>query len=153
MNELRVALPIAIKRMPLLGAHLRTLPSYWSITGVTPWLWLVMSLGALLRLVTLGRQSVWLDEGFSYWAANRSWPAVVALLAQQDTHPPVHYLVLRPMVALGGSEWLLRFPSALASIASIGLLYALGAELFDRRTGVLAAFVLAISPMHIWYGQ
>jgi hypothetical protein len=35
------------------------------------YLWLSLGLGAILRLATLGRQSLWLDEGFSYWMANR----------------------------------------------------------------------------------
>ncbi len=39
----------------------------------TVYLWLILGLGVVLRLATLGRQSLWLDEGFSYWMANRSW--------------------------------------------------------------------------------
>lgn len=120
---------------------------------VVPWLWLTVSLGGVLRLATLGRQSLWLDEASSYWIADRPWMDIVAYLPTNDPHPPLYYLVLQPMIALGGGEWLLRLPSALASIAGIGLFYALGAELFDRQTGRLAAFVLAISPLHIWYAQ
>src|SRR6266545_2121574 len=100
-------------------------------TRATVWLWLILILGAILRLATLSRQSLWLDEGFSYWMANRRWTEVVAYLPLYDIHPPLYYLVLRGMIALGGSEWLLRLPSALAGLASIGLLYALGVELFN----------------------
>lgn len=114
---------------------------------------LILGLGAGLRLATLGRQSLWLDEGFSYWMANRPWTTLLASLPNNDTHPPLHYLILQPMIALGGSEWLLRLPSALAGIASIGLLFALGKELFDRKTGLIAAFILAIAPFHLWFAQ
>ncbi len=117
------------------------------------WLWLIVGLGAILRLATLGRQSLWLDEAESYWMAHRPWQQMLASLPSYDDHPPLHYLVLQPMIALGGSEWLLRLPSALAGIASIVLLYALGAELFNRPTGLLAACILALSPLHIWYAQ
>ncbi len=117
------------------------------------WFWLILGLGALLRLATLNRQSLWLDEAYSFWMSNRPWQDIVASLPSADTHPPLHYLVLQPMIALGGSEWLLRLPSALAGIVSIFLLYALGAELFNRQTGLLAALILAISPLHIWYAQ
>jgi hypothetical protein len=44
-------------------------------------IWLILGLGAILRLATLGRQSLWLDEGWSYWVANRSWQALLTSLA------------------------------------------------------------------------
>lgn len=119
----------------------------------TVYFWLILGLGAILRLATLGRQSLWLDEGTSYWLANRSWQALLTSLPSYDPHPPLHYLILQPMIALGGNEWLLRLPSALAGIASIGLLFALGKELFDRKTALTAAFILAISPFHLWFAQ
>jgi mannosyltransferase len=114
-------------------------------------IWIVIGAGALLRLLTLGRQSLWLDEAISYWTVNRP---LSELLAYVGGHPrPLHFLMLYPMVALGGDEWLLRLPSALAGIASIGIIYAIGDELFDRETGLLAAIILAFSPFHIWYSQ
>ncbi|MCC6626027.1 MAG: glycosyltransferase family 39 protein [Chloroflexi bacterium] len=116
-------------------------------------LWVIVSLGALLRLATLGALSLWLDEGLSYWIADRSLGDLLAYLAAHDTHPPLHYLLLQPMIALGGSEWLLRLPSAVAGIIAIPLLYALGRELFDRPTGLVAALLLAVSPLHIWHAQ
>lgn len=114
---------------------------------------LVVGLGALLRLATLGHHSLWLDEGLSYWIAHRPLDSLLDYLARRDTHPPLHYLVLQAMIALGGSEWQLRLPSALAGIGAIALLYALGKELFDARTGLLAAVILAVSPLHLWHAQ
>src|SRR5436190_14287662 len=73
--------------------------------------WSILSLGAALRLATLSRQSLWLDEASSYWIANRSWSDLVAELPRYDPHPPLHYLVLHLMIALGDAEWLLRLPS------------------------------------------
>lgn len=116
-------------------------------------LWAIVGVGALLRLATLGAQSLWLDEGLSYWIANRSLSDLIDYLAHHDTHPPLHYLLLQPMIALGGSEWLLRLPSAVAGIIAIPLLYALGRELFDGPTGLVAALLLAVSPLHIWHAQ
>lgn len=134
-----------------------------AIASRTPWerarareaalLGLILGLGALLRLATLGHHSLWLDEGLSYWIANRPLDGLLDYLARRDTHPPLHYLVLQAMIALGGSEWLLRLPSALAGIGAIALLYALGKEVFDARTGLLAAFILAVSPLHLWHAQ
>ena len=117
------------------------------------YLGLILGLGACLRLATLGRQSLWLDESFSYWMANRSWTALLASLPFNDTHPPLYYLSLQPMIALGGSEWVLRLPSALFSVVSIGLVFALGKELFNRTTALIAAFIVAIAPIQIWFAQ
>jgi uncharacterized membrane protein len=114
---------------------------------------LVLLLAALVRFLTLTRQSVWLDESFSYWIAQQPPLQLVGWLWRHDTHGPLYYLLLQPMIALGGDEWLLRLPSALAGLASVGFLYALGAELFDRPTALLSALLLALSPLHIWYAQ
>jgi uncharacterized membrane protein len=115
--------------------------------------WLILGFGAILRFATLGRQSLWLDEGMSYWLANRSWQSLLSFLPSYDPHPPLHYLILQPMIALGGDEWLLRLPSALASVVSIGLILALGKELFDEKTALMAAFIIAISPFHLRFAQ
>jgi mannosyltransferase len=117
----------------------------------TKMIWLVLGIGALLRLATLGVQSLWLDEGVSFWTVNRSLPGLIELLS--DYIRPLFFLVLYPAYLLGGQEWLLRLPSALAGVASLGLFYLLGQVLFDRPTALLATALLALSPLHLWYSQ
>ncbi|HJW91734.1 MAG TPA: glycosyltransferase family 39 protein [Anaerolineales bacterium] len=48
---------------------------------------------------------------------------------------------------------IIRLPSAIFSITSVGLIYALCLELFDRQTARFASLILALSPLHIWYAQ
>lgn len=55
---------------------------------------------------------------------------------------------LAPSV-LGSTYLLARLNSALIGTASVVLLYAIGANLFDRRTGLLAALFLAVSFIHV----
>jgi mannosyltransferase len=112
---------------------------------------LILGIGALLRLATLGVQSFWLDEGISFWTVHRSLPDLIELLS--DYIRPLFFLVIYPTYLLGNQEWLLRLPSALAGIASLWLLYILGRELFDRPTALLATALLAFSPLHLWYSQ
>jgi mannosyltransferase len=114
-------------------------------------IWLVLAIGALLRLATLGVQSFWLDEGISFWTVYRSLPDLLELLS--DYIRPLFFQVLYPFSLVGNQEWLLRLPSALAGIASLGLLYLLGQKLFDRPTALLATALLALSPLHLWYSQ
>ena len=67
------------------------------------------------------------------------------------------YLIAGELVAaralgLGGPGLpylLARLDSALIGTASVGLVFALGARLFDRRIGLLAALFLALSFLHV----
>jgi mannosyltransferase len=114
-------------------------------------LWVILAVGGLLRLSTLGVQSFWLDEAISYWTVNRSLDSLLELL--EDGTRPLFFYVLYPFSLLGEQEWVLRLPAALLGILGLWLIYLLGRELFDRPTGLLAAALLALSPLHLWYSQ
>jgi uncharacterized membrane protein len=53
----------------------------------------------------------------------------------------------------GDGELAVRGPSILASAALIPTLFVAGRELFDRRTGLVAAGFATIAPLVVWYGQ
>jgi len=116
------------------------------------WLLSVLVIGAFLRLLFLGHQSLWLDEAFSVIIARRDWGQIVASTAQ-DTMPPLYYFVLRAFLALGDSEFAVRLPSALWGVVTIPLLYALGRRLFGEKVGLVSALLLATNPFHIFYSQ
>ena len=46
--------------------------------------------------------------------------------------------------------WMYRLPSALCALASVLLTWRLGLRLFDARAALLAAALLAVSPMVVW---
>ena len=54
---------------------------------------------------------------------------------------------------LGDGELAVRLPSIIAGTLVIPALYLLGHELYDRRTGLVAAAFGAASPLLIWYAQ
>ncbi len=59
------------------------------------------------------------------------------------------YLLL-PFQALGGlNVWTTRLPVALGGLLTILLLYYVASRLFDRTTGLAAAALLALSPLHV----
>ena len=66
---------------------------------------------------------------------------------------PLYYLLVRPWISVGKSEFVLRFFSTLWATISIPLIARLGYRLGGARVAVLAAFMLAVSPFHIWYAQ
>jgi len=120
-------------------------------------LWLLAALllaGAGLRFWRIGSKELWLDECISALAAQGSPAQTVANVAEHDAHPPLYYLLLNLTTRLTGRHAAgLRALSALAGVAVIALAYAIGAELFTRRAGLLAAAGLAASSFQLYFAQ
>jgi hypothetical protein len=115
---------------------------------------ILVVIGAGLRLYLLRDKSIWLDEAFSITISQHSLVDMLLMIVRTDTHPPLYYLALKIWQVLGDGEAQLRLLSALFSIASIPLIYWLGANIFeDERVGLIAATVLTFSPFQVWYAQ
>jgi uncharacterized membrane protein len=110
----------------------------------------ILLLAAALRFPGLDDQSLWSDEIYSVESAR--WPLPV-LLSVQDGHPPLYGLILKALDRIVPSDLNGRIVSAVAGIAAVGAILALGCTIADRRTGVLAALLLAIAPLHVWYSR
>ncbi len=123
----------------------------------TPMMVLIVLLviGASTRLYGLEVQSLWNDE-LSHWGKSNH-PTVSQVIekgAKRDRHPLGYRLLLHGVIRhLGDSPTLLRLPSALAGILSIGLIFWLGLALFSWREGLLAAGLLTGSWTALFYGQ
>jgi uncharacterized membrane protein len=79
---------------------------------------------------------------------------MLLMIVRTDSHPPLYYLVLKMWQVLGDGEAQLRLLSAIFSIASIPLIYLVGANVFeDERIGLIAATILTFSPYQVWYAQ
>jgi 4-amino-4-deoxy-L-arabinose transferase-like glycosyltransferase len=57
------------------------------------------------------------------------------------------------MLKIGRSEWLMRFPSALTGFMTIPLMWRIGYALKRPNLGLLAAALIALAPLHIWYSR
>ena len=110
-------------------------------------------LAAVVRLWNLGEQSLWFDEAFSWLCATAPLPQAIQIALVNFVHPPLYYLLLRPVMLLGDGEFQLRLLSAWAGVLGVPLLYATGSRLSDRRTALLAASLLALNPFHVWYSR
>ena len=108
-----------------------------------------------LRVFRLGFQSLWFDEGWSWYVSTRSWAGMADILRTVDSHPPLYYALLKAWMALAGqSDFSLRFLSVMAGTAAIPAVYLVGRRLLGRRSMALAATLcLAFSPPHIVYSQ
>jgi len=118
--------------------------------------------GALLTLVALalrswglGAQSLWLDEVLQVRMSGLPVGDMIhRILAGGDNSPPLYHLLLHLVLRSGGeTEAWVRGLSVLFGTAAIPLLYVLVRELAEERTARIAALLLALSPLHIWYSQ
>lgn len=108
-------------------------------------LWLALAL-PLLRF----NLSVWSDEATSVWFGR--WPLSQLFTRLCDPHPVGYYVALKAWLSLGEQEWWLRWPSLAAAVLAVALTYRLAREMrLGERTAVLAALLLAISPLQLWY--
>lgn len=121
------------------------LPSYGTLL-----LWLILILGMSLRACNLGSHNLWYDEVISFLDSNQN------KLARPSFYPQYQlYIFLLQFWTryFGASELALRSLSMIFGVLSILLIYKLGKLLFDKKVGLASAFILAISPLHIWYSQ
>lgn len=106
-----------------------------------------------LQTLTLDGQSLWYDEGFSAWLAGQP-PAEIIARTAADIHPPLYYLLLHGWITLAGrTEFALRFPSVLAAVVTVPLLWRLARRLLGASTGDGAALLVAFSPLWLWYAR
>lgn len=132
---------------------------------VTKWLLVALTLAAFWRGVwALGGKSLWWDESLSLHRVEGTLAYAlsgeialtdsVVELSTVDNHPPAYFVVLWLAIRLfGQSEFALRVPSLFFLTPIVPLLYATGRRLVNRRAGLAAAMLGAISPMYLWYSQ
>jgi len=108
---------------------------------------------ALLRLLYLGKQSIWVDEGLSVALTQTSWRDMLLRTSQHDAMSP--YLVLLRLwtICFGDSESALRMPSVIFSVATLAPLYALARRLAGTRAAVATAILFAVNGFSIRYAQ
>ncbi|MGQ9683480.1 MAG: ArnT family glycosyltransferase [Anaerolineae bacterium] len=114
---------------------------------------IVMAGAFLLRASLLAAQRFHPDEAlYSTWGlliASGRDPLLRTVVLDK---PPLFPYVQAVFFALfGPSEVAARLPSLCASVAGVGILYALAALLYEQRTALLAAALLALSPFDIQY--
>ncbi|NOZ04875.1 MAG: hypothetical protein GXP41_00785 [Chloroflexi bacterium] len=107
--------------------------------------------GAFLRLYRLGDYGFWRDEAQGIFVSLKAFPVGIIQALIHGGHPPVvfHFLVHFWVPLVGRGELEIRLISAVAGIAVIPVLFWLGREMFDARTGLLAAALGMGLPLHV----
>jgi len=114
----------------------------------------IVLVGALVRFSTLGEQSFWLDESFTYGIVARDLGHAVATIPRTESTPPLYYVLGWLWVRVFGlSEVGLRSFSALCGTLMIPVLWEIGRRLISPRVGLVAALLAAVNPFLFWYSQ
>lgn len=119
--------------------------------------WLAVSLlfavSLALRLYCLACKPFWFDEAFSVEVARVSLGNFLHLLWWREANMSLYYALLRIWLHWGQSPFFIRTLSAIISAAAIPAIYWLGILLFDRRTALIAAALLAFNGYDVRYAQ
>lgn len=129
----------------------RRIDPRWYISGITV-------LGAVLRVFRLDYQSLWVDEVVTFLGARGPILDIVSIEEVRGSEwlPTVHslyYLVVHLAMNIGDDEFVLRLPSVVAGILSVPLVYAIARRWFGTAAGLASGFLLAISPLHLYFSQ
>lgn len=117
----------------------------WYVAGIT-------LTGLVVRLYHLGYPSLWLDEIGQVVAARMP---LKQLLSVVSTHlsPPLDYLLLKPFLFLGRSDWVARLPAFVYGAAAVPVMYLWSRRIMPAAGALLAALMLALSPMAVAFSQ
>jgi mannosyltransferase len=121
---------------------------FWLVLGVT-------ALGAVLRFATLGAQAYHHDEIVTASRVLRvGFGHAMDAVGFSESAPPLYYALAWLWTQVAGTgEWGLRSLSAVAGVATIPVAFLIGRELRGQRAGLLAAALVAVNPMLLWYSQ
>ncbi len=109
------------------------------------WLTLLLPiwLAFLVRVIGLGDQSLWYDEGYTIMFARNDPITILAQSARLELNTPLHYLALNGwMAGAGSSEFSARLLSAFAGVVTVAL-----AARLTREAG--ASFIVATT-LALW---
>jgi mannosyltransferase len=145
--SLRGGRPASILQSLAAAARARS-RAFWIVAGLT-------ALGAVLRFATLGAQAYHHDEIVTASRVLRvGFGHAMDAVGFSESAPPLYYALAWLWTQVAGTgEWGLRSLSAVAGVATIPVAYLVGRELRGRRAGLLAAALVAVNPMLLWYSQ
>src|SRR5688572_24450640 len=129
-----------------------TLTSLWSKLHY-PLLLAVFLLGCALRVYRADHQEIWGDEGIKLEVVHQDFARVLDPAA--EFHPRLFHLFLFVWHRIFNfNVFGLRMLPALLGVLGLPALYVLARRLFASRTaGLVAGFLLALSPFHVSYSQ
>ncbi|PZS25309.1 MAG: hypothetical protein DLM59_20490, partial [Pseudonocardiales bacterium] len=139
---------VGVSRRPGMAVGGRVLSTESLILGA------LIVLAAVIRIVVLNNQSLWADEALTAYEMRLPFGAMIHTVTTVEVTPPLYFVLVWGWAKLfGAGPVALRAVSALASVALVPIGYAATRELISRPAGLLAAALMTVNPLAIWYGQ
>jgi hypothetical protein len=120
----------------------------------------VLAIGAatvvalVLRFWGLGHQSFWYDESLTVDEMHMPFRSMLTEVRLHEVTPPLYFASAWFWAKLFGTgEAGLRSLSAIAGVLTVPAAAACAATLAGRRAAVIAAALVAVHPLLIWYSQ
>lgn len=111
-------------------------------------------LAAVIRFAVIGIPSFWPDEAFTINILDGSLSHALHTIPDTESTPPLYYLIAWGWAKVfGTSEEGVRSLSALCGVLTVPVVAAAATRLVDRRTGLVAALLMATNPFLIWFAQ
>ena len=111
-------------------------------------------IAAVLCAYDISVRSLWLDEAATVAIASRHGAAFGAALAHDGGNMLGYYALLHVLIgAFGKGALLLRLPSAVGAVATVGAVGLLALRLFGRRVAFAAGLLTAVSLPLVYWGQ
>ncbi|HEV2105467.1 MAG TPA: glycosyltransferase family 39 protein [Candidatus Eisenbacteria bacterium] len=118
-----------------------------------PWLPAILLVALAFRVREALREPLLFDELYAVDVARRG-PAGIHAILMRDVDQPVHFFLMWVWMHLGlGSPLALKALSIGFGLAGVAAVAAIGARLYGRRAGLLAAALLAVERTHVYYSQ
>ncbi len=142
-------------RVPLLAARFSD-----SVTSPLPEL-LILLLALVVRSWGLTYHSIWFDEAVTLqWASsNPVWTWQHTFSLQADKHPPAYYLLMHLWLELlapfdlRGNDAAVRLLGSLLGVGTVLGMLLLVRRVSGRPIALLTGFLVACSPVLVWYSQ
>ncbi len=144
-----------------------TLNRIWGLKHIVRWMYkegwfysvgliLIIFYGSFLRFFELGKQSLWIDEIYSYQAVDSIIKNGIPVLSSGITYYReivYSYIVAGIVYFLGNSELILRTVSAIVGTVSIWIIYLIVKKIFNKRLAIFSTLIFSLLVWEIIYSR
>jgi uncharacterized membrane protein len=120
------------------------------------WLLFILLVSTILRFYNLDFQSLWMDEIYTMNISNPNFTLKEfhSEMLLREGFPYLYYILIKiSYFFFGYSAYVARGFSAVMGVLSVYAIYILGKELSNKKTGLIAAVLLAINEYCIYISQ
>ena len=112
----------------------------------------ILLIATALRTLNLTGESLWRDEVDIVRFALGPAQEVLTSFTRTGFNGPFYIVLMRLWLNLAGmNDFALRYFSLLCGVGLVAVVFVLAKRLFGRRPALASAWLMAVSPVHIWY--